>query len=1052
MQNNLDPKKGIIAWFANNHIAANLLMILIIIAGLYSITSLIKIETFPPFETRTITITTPYPGAAPEESELGVTTKIEEAVKAINGIKEMRSVSAESSSRVIIDVLEEYDIRDVLDEVKTAVNGISTLPEETERPIITRSRYTNSVINISVYGDLSDLELKSLAEKIDTEVRALPSVSTTHLWGERPAEIAIEIHQSTLREYGLTLNYVAQTIRNYSLNLPAGLIRTETDDIRLRTKAQAYLGEEFGNITVLNKADGTRVLISDLATITDGFEEVSYYARFNGKPALVISVQSTAKENELAIAEEIRNYVAQRKLTLPDGATIDTWFDSSHYLKGRMELMLENMALGAFLVFIILGFFLHRVIAFWVILGIPVAFLGAMAIMPSPMVDVSINVLSLFGFILVLGIVVDDAIVIAESAYSEIKASGFSRDNIIRGVKRVSIPSTFGVLTTIAAMAPLLFFSGSISFLTKTIAAVSILCLIFSLVESKLILPAHLASMKSIRQSTVAIKEPWASRLLQKFSIKFYQPLLHLSIRHRYTTIAIFISCLILITGIISGGILRFAFFPKIDWDYIRAEFELQQGVSEATSIKVITQILQGLDDVESDLAMTKNQPNLKLVANSFAWTSDGRSGIVFVEMVRSEVRPITIFEMEDLWRARVGTVIGVKKLLFSASRSSGSSPPIALKISSYNSDELKAAATELVKFLSQYEGVYDIENSIAANAPEILLKLKPRADSLGLTLSSLASQVRQAFYGVEAQRIQRGNDELKVMVRYPKDGRSKISDLENMWVRLDNGKEIPLVSVAEINEGKSEDVIRRTNGKRSATITANVDLDITEPGSIAKSIKEKNIPKLKAKYTSLEFSLTGSSKEESEGSLTATYSFIFALFIIYALLAVPLGSYSQPIMIMSVIPFGIFGAVVGHLLLDLTISIVSLSGIIALSGVIVNDSLIMVSFINDKTANGVDKIQAAILSGSERLRPIILTSLTTFFGLAPIMLETSVQAQIVIPMAVSLGFGILFATFITLIMIPCLYVIIEDLKGSTQKLFRVSPKANANPATKQQI
>jgi len=1022
-----DTETGLIAWFAKNHVAANLLMILIIAAGVYSIVALVKVETFPKFEPNTISIRVPYRGAAPEETELGVTVKVEEAVKSISGISEIRSVSLEGLSRVTLEVHEDHDLREVLDDVKAAVDGISTFPEEIERPVIDQSRYYSSAINVAVYGDLPDTTLKTFAERVQRDILALPEVSSTALWGDRPSEISIEIPEYRLREYGLTLQQVAQAIRNYSLDLPGGMIRAQTGDIRLRTKAQAYRGEEFGDIALLTNPDGTRILIRDLARITDGFAETAFYARFNGQPALVVSVNSAENENELDIAAAVRAYVAERTATLPDGVAIDTWSDRSYYLQGRLDMMLKNMIMGALLVFIILGLFLRPSVAFWVIVGLPVAFLGAMALMPLPYIDVSINVLSLFGFILVLGIVVDDAIIIAESAYSQIKKSGFSRASVVQGAKHVAIPSTFGVLTTVAAFTPMLFFSGNIAALTKVIAWITILCLIFSLVESKLILPAHLASMKKRRKS--ADREPLASRGLDKLRTRVYEPVLRLSAQHRYTTLSIFIAGLILIFGVLAGGLLRFSFFPNVDNDFLRVRFELQQGVPDTLSTTTIKRLQQGLENVENNLRTELDDPEVGIIGNTFAWTSNGTNGSIFVELVKSENRPISIYEVERRWRKEVGEIAGVSTLDYISSRSTGSGKPIALKILSNNSQELQTAATEITDRLKTYEGVYDVENSVAAVAPEIQLELKPQAITMGLALSDLARQVRQAFYGIEAQRIQRGNDEVRIMVRYPSESRNSIGDLENMWIRTPRGDEVPFSSVARAIESRGENVIRRIDGQRAATVSANVNLQTTQPSQIIKTLLDESLPEIRTKYPGIRIDLDGSSKDEEAGISGVTAGFTLALFAVYALLAIPLRSYLQPLIIMGVIPFGIFGAMIGHLVLDLTISMVSLSGIIALSGVIVNDGLIMVSFINRKVAQGMNIREAAIISGQERLRPILLTSLTTFFGLAPIMLEKSLQAQIVIPMAVSLGFGILFATLITLIMVPCLYLIMEDIK-----------------------
>ncbi len=1024
----IDTESGLIAWFARNHVAANLLMLLIMVVGAYSTLALIRTESFPSFEIDTLTVRIAYPGAAPTEVEQGVTLRVEEAIKGIDGVEEVRSVSYEGTSRVTVEVAEGFEVRHVLDDVKSAVDAISAFPIDIERPIIRQNRAYRDAISVSVYGDLAPTELKAFTQRIENEILSLPEVSTVSLWGERPSEIAVEISEHRLREYNLTLEQVAQAIRNYSLDLPGGAIRARTGDIRLRAKEQAYSSDEFGDVILLTQADGTRIRLRDLAEITDGFTEAAYYARFNGKPALVVSVNTTEDESEIMVANAVRNYVQEKKQLLPDGISIDTWSDSTYYLKGRMNMMFKNMLMGAVLVILILGLFLRPSVAFLVILGLPVAFFGALMLMPTPWIDVSINVISLFGFILVLGVVVDDAIVIAESSYAEIERSGYSRASVVRGARRVAMPATFGVLTTIAAFAPLLLVSGGIARIVDSISWVVIFCLLFSLVESKLILPAHLSALRG--RSARSRRPTFANRWLQRFRVGAYEPLLQMAIRNRYACVSLFIAVLLLVFGTVGGGILRFAFFPKVDSDFLRAEFELQEGVPDSLSETVIRTLTTKLEAVETDWQRDNNDSSVQILDNVFAWTSDGKSGNLFVELEKSEKRPLSTPEVERLWRAKVGEIPGVRKLSYSSAIGISGGAAIALKILSRDAEELRAAAGEIASRLGEFEGVYDVENSAAAVTPEIRIRLKPEASTLGLTLASLARQVRQAFYGVEAQRIQRDLDEVRVMVRYPRAGRSSIGDLENMWVRAPSGEEVPFSSVAERIEEHGEEVIRRVNSKRAATVTADVNLEVTSPRNVTRTLLDDVLPELRAKYPSLSVELDGSSQDENEGLLDVLAAFGLAMFALYALLAIPLRSYSQPLLIMMAIPFGIIGALLGHLLLDLTISFVSIMGIVALSGVVVNDALIMVEVVNRKTAVGIDRIQAAIRSGSERLRPIILTSLTTFFGLAPIMLETSLQAQIVIPMAVSLAFGILFSTVITLILIPCLYLIGADIKG----------------------
>lgn len=1020
---NKDPSvRGLIGWFASNHVAANLLMVAIVAGGIWSLMT-VKKESIPNMEFDYVQVVVPYPGAGPEEVEEGIVIKVEEAVDGIEGIDEVQGIAFEGSGRVQVKVKQGYDIGDITDEVKLAVDGISTFPLDAERPIISKLKFTRGALTVQVSGELDEATMKSLAEDIRDEIVNLPEVSVADVRGGRPFEIAVEIPELTLRQYGLTLAQVADVIRRWSVDLPGGSIRTESGDIRLRTSGQAYTGYEFERIVLLTDTDGTRVRLGDIATIIDGFAETQSYAYFNGKPSMAINVESTENENELVISRAVHRFVEARNQTLPPDVQLDVWGDTTYYLEGRMDMLLWNLAMGAVLVFIVLGLFLQLKLAAWVIVGLPVAFLGAF--MMLPVVDVTINIMSLFAFIVVLGIVVDDAIIIAEAAYTETEEKGYTLPNIVAGAQRVAMPATFGVLTSVMAFVPQLFATGPVAAINAAIGWVVIFCLLFSLVESKLILPSHLALMKASHSDKRGISD-WVDKQLKRFIRDTYQPLLARAIEFRYTTVAIFLSMIILAVGLVGGGFVRFVFFPEMEEDYVDASVKLQDGAPEALVVSVLKQMDHALREVNDELKMELGLEH-DLIANVFAHVRDGNQGFVKVELAKED-RAVSPKLIGERWREKVGQIAGTKELRIGGSRHMGGGPPIALELQGRNYAMTEAAAVELAAYLKGIHGLYEVELSTEAGPEEINLRIKPEAEMLGVTLVDLARQVREAFYGAEAQRIQRGTQELRVMVRYPRGERGSVGNLENMWIRLPDGRELPFSSVAEFEMKPGFSSIERQNGMRTVTVTSNANIAVVEPARLVTQLQSQYLPDLLRAYPGVTAKLSGSSRDEMLGVQDFITAFIAACFGIYALMAIPLRSYLQPLVIMSVIPFGIVGAVVGHWVMGMAVSSLSLFGIIALAGVVVNDSLILVDYVNRKVDDGLDAAAAAIEGGSARFRAILLTSLTTFFGLLPILSEDSMQAQMVVPMAVSLAFGILFATVITLILVPCLYNILGDL------------------------
>ncbi|RFF28104.1 MULTISPECIES: efflux RND transporter permease subunit [unclassified Wenzhouxiangella] len=1030
---------NIIAWFANNSVAANLLMLCLLFGGLVTAFTITK-EIQPRIETNYVTVTVPYRGGTPRDVEQGVLIKIEETIQDIEGIKEMVATGREGSGSVQVEVNQDYDVLEVLDEIKTRVDSISTFPAETERPVYQRNTWTQEVIWVSVFGDVGERTLKEAARDIRDEIIALPDVTRAELVGTRAYEIGIEVREETLRSYDLTLGEVAQAIRESSLDLPGGRIETAGGDVLVRTIGQAYVGRDFEDIVVRSNPDGSRVLVRDIATIRDGFVERERYARHNGQPATAIRILSVGEQNALAVSEAVRDYIAEKQEELPDGLSVDWWADISYYLKGRMEMMGKNLIAGAVLVFLILALFLRLKLAFWVMVGLLIAFLGALWMLPA--VGVTINLISLFGFLVVLGIVVDDAIVMGESAYTEIREKGHSVDNVVNGVYKVAIPATFGVLTTIAAFLPILMISGISGQFFAAIGWVVVLCLFMSLVESKLILPAHLAHMRIKKHDPdttnrfIRFQRSFSDGMF-RFVDRFYLPSLGVLMRNRYLSLAAFISILILSLGLVFGGIVPRVFFPDFTGDFMQAELEMNEGTPAYVTHANMDRLARKLEAADEKL-QEKHGLEDDIVRTVFAWSGSDTSGGMLVELARNEDSPVTITELERAWREAVGQIPGARGLRIgnAGGGPGGGGPDISFQLVGNDLDQLESAAADLESRVNGYEGTYDVRNSFEGGLKELQLEIKPEAEVLGLSQQNLARQVRQAFFGEEVQRIQRGQDDVRVMVRYPREQRTSEGYLEAMRIRTPDGSEVPFGSVADVKVGNSPSVIRRFDRQRSISVTARVDKEIAEPGRITEELRQTHLPEILAGYPSVSYRVSGATRSQQEVARDLLIGTAFALFLIYALIAVPLRSYLQPLLIMSVIPFGMVGAVAGHWLLGIPISMLSFFGIIALAGVVVNDSLILVDFVNRHRRAGESRIDAAVKAARSRFRPIILTSATTFLGLAPIVFfETSLQAQIVIPMATSLAFGIVFATVITLGLIPILYLIGDDFVHLLQRI-----------------
>ncbi|MCC2617556.1 efflux RND transporter permease subunit [Aestuariibacter halophilus] len=1038
MTNHDEKPSGLIAYFANNSVAANLMMLFIIIMGIVGYFT-IQRQMFPNIEINYINIYSNYRGASPQEIEESILIKIEEALKDVSEIKKSWSRAYRNSGRITLEIEPDEDLSEVLDTVKLRVDSIATFPADMEPVTIAQIEFRQDVIEMALVGDLPLTELKPYAKQVEDEMLHLGNVSLVEL--DTPEdEIAIEIRPDVLRKYNLTLNDVAAAIRRYSANFSAGQLRTDAGIISVRVENQYYKGEEFRNIPVKVGNNGAKVLLRDVADIKDEFVEGERYFKYSGQNAIFMAVKATKEQNMIPVAQSVKDYIAKRNETLPDGLQLKVLVDMTYYLNARLDMMLKNLIQGAILVALMLTLFLRFRLAFWVMMGLPLCFLGA--VMMMPLFGVSINILSLFAFIMVLGIVVDDAIVIGESAYTEIERSGGGVDSVVRGALRVAVPATFGVLTTMAVFAPSLFSSGPEGAFFYNIAVVVILCLAFSLIESKLILPAHLAHTKFS-----PIKETsWRARFNRRF-FGFvngkYKRFIQRCTQWRWTVLATFIAMLFTSIGLIQANYVRTVPNPKVPHDFPDIRIEMNETVSDETTIEALKTIEQVVYQVDEKIQRETGQTMIK---DLLAFNQGRTEARILVPLVDEELRPMDTFELARRWREAIPEIPGMKSFVVRDDvNGGGDDGEFGYLLYGPDIDTLNAAGLYFIELLQQQEGLFDISSTIDPASKEIQMELLPVAYDLGLDLSTIASQIGASFYGGEAQRVIRDGEEVRVMVRYPKLTRERFAELKYAVVTTPEGREVMLGDVVKLSEKPGISYIRREGGYRSVYVWGSIDEETVEPNEVVKAIDENLLPQMKESFPSVKTELGGDIEEQQAQQNEQLMFFIAGMIMVYILLAVPLKSYGQPLIIMSVIPFSFTGAIWGHFFFGIDMSMMSLFGLIAAAGVVINDSLVMTDYVNRARKEGFSIKDAVVEGGCARFRAITLTSITTFVGVLPIMFETSLQARFVIPMAVGLGFAVMYATLVTLILVPCLYLILEDLK----KPFRwVAGKVRRKPET----
>lgn len=1111
-----------IAWFAKNSVAANLLMITLLMLGLWSATTQLTLEVFPDSDVNTVEVSVPFRGNSPEEVEEGIVLAIEEAIEDLTFIDKMRSTATESNGTVTVEIEEGYDPRAALDDIKSRVDAIITFPAEAEKPSVSLQETTDSVIKVIVAGELEEEQLRKLADEIHTEILGLTgetsmdfpawlpldrvpvlgwmltslttktqNVTSASIVGVRPYEISVEVSEKTLLRYDLTLGEVAAKVREQSVDLSGGVIKTEGGEILLRTKSRAYVGEEFRNIVIRSNQDGTRVTLGDLGEVDDGFEEAEVTARFNGKPCVLISVNRIGEQDAILISETVKNYVQRKQAELPDGVDLTAWRDRSKIVEGRLGTLFSSAVLAFILVFTILALFLRISLAGWVVLGIPVAFAGALICMPG--LGATINISSLFGFILVLGIVVDDAIVTGENIFEHLKKNPDSLQASINGTHEVTRPVIFGILTTIVAFIPLLMIGGHRGSMFKPIPYVVIPVLLFSLVESKLILPAHLKHVRNVnrpprRWNFISRGQQAVARAMEWFIKRVYQPVLEFCLVNRWVTASLFVAILFGTAGWVFSGRIDRVTFPRIPSEFVTVRLSMPSGtpyhVTEAyvdqmeaaaqqLRKKYVTAEAAVVDGVEYPKGMPMIEHIFSSTGGQGIVSSGGHRGRAVTsgqthvgelsfEVVDPELRrelkidlgegpvPADQIDSRDFsmeLRRMIGQIPGAEDFNIRA-EIGRFGDPIDVRISGENPKTLAAAAEEIERELAKFDGLFDIGSNVSDGKEEIRLRVRPEAELLEIDADELARQTRGAFYGFEAQRIQRGREDIRVMVRFPREERASVGNLQNMRIRTPEGSRIPFANVADLEFGRSAAAIRRSDRERTVNVIADADKERVDLEGIKADI-EKMIPEIVAKYPGVNYSMEGEAAEQREANASLLMGLLFAIFAIYCMLAIPFKSFLQPLMVMIVIPFGVVGAVFGHIVVEdiktwighplpsTPLSFMSLFGMIALSGVVINDSLVLVDWINRKREEGLGLLEAVRTGGGARFRPIILTSLTTFAGLAPLIFERSTQAQFLVPMAVSLGFGILFATAVTLILIPVNYLLLEDIKRACGAVWR---------------
>ena len=1043
-----------IRWFTRNDIAANFLLIAILLGGVFTAYNKITLEVNPSQDYPEVDIKMSYRGGSPKDVEEHIVMPIERVLKDVQGIKQIRARASRGSANFDITPEKGVDLDELKDEVEARVNQINTFPGETERPRIQIPHTSDwrEVVTVAVTGDLDELELYRLARRVEEDILNLSAVSRTDMRGNHPLEIAIEADDEKLRDHGLTIQDLGNAIRRSSVALSAGAVRTPSGSFMIRTDGQAYNLEEFGKIVVTSAA-GAELKISDLATLSDGFDNAENILRFNGKKALFIDILQAPGESAIEISDAIKAYIEQSESRFPLGIKLEMWDDESSRIRGRLSTLGNSLMMGGVLVLLVLGLFLRPMLALWVVVGIPMSFAGGIIMMPY--FGLTANTMSIFAFIIVLGIVVDDAIITGENIYTRLRDDLTPLDAVVKGTKEVATPVTFGAITTVVAFAPLMFFDGYWSSWTTQIPPVVASVIIFSLIESKFILPSHLKHLKTHRNTK---KLGAFGRFQKKFADglehavkKFYAPALRFAANNRYSTLAIFVALAALCLGVRAGGKLGFVSLPVIERNIIKSRLSMLGNTPFEKTDAAIQYVVSKAEELQRELIDPGNGKSLIIhimsdagTGGKYGRTSDAERGEVLMEILAPDKRTVpgpTNDEIVRMWNEKVGKVKGARDFhaygSFGGRRHGGGGDIESLEIQlrGPSGEEKELIAEEIEDLFESHPDIEWAHAETEGDRQELSVNLKPAALELGITQRDLARQIRQAFYGEEVQRIQREGDELRVMVRLPEEKRASLQTFEQLNIQAPDGTNIPFSTVAEAVFQPAPGSIERINGAVVSEIFAGPKSRDADIIAIAEEL-EPQISEIVGRSASLGWVWEGYIKEDRETGNRYNWLFWGLMATLYALLAIPFRSLLQPFVVLLAVPFGIIGAYGGHYIMGVTPSWLSIFGIMALAGVVVNDSLVLVDFINRRREEGMELKEAVMMSGVKRFRPIFLTSITTFAGLIPLMFDRALHAQFLKPMAISLGYGILFATVITLFLIPAAYLVLEDIKRIFAKAF----------------
>jgi multidrug efflux pump subunit AcrB len=1038
----------LIRWFAVNGIAANFLMLAILLGGVYSAFYRVPLEVSPSLSLNSVRVEMNYLGGTAKDVERAILVPIEEALEGVSGIKQLRAFGSRGSGRMMIEAESGADLQVLMDEVSARIDTITTFPDETERPRVSipDSGMWFEVLNVAVTGEMDPYDLLRVTRRVHEDILELPGISLANIDDVRRFEISVEADAEQLIAYGLSFQDLADAIRRFSVDLPAGAIDSEGGTYVVRTRGQAYSEREFEKIPI-RTADGAEVLLGEVAEVKDGFEEGEVVVEFNDQPAMFIEVLRTGNESAIDISNKVREYVADAPTRFPEGVNLYVWDDESISIRGRLGTLTGSLFQGSILVLIVLGLFLRPSLAFWIVLGIPIAFAGGVIMMPW--FGVTANVMSLFGFIIVVGIVVDDAIVTGENVYSKMKDGMPPLEAAVQGTHEVATPVTFGAVTTMVAFLPLLFFDGRWGDFAKQIPPIVAPVLLFSLVESKLILPAHLKHLRV--KTTVGGYSRIQAKIadgLEGFIKKFYQPTLAFAVKNRGSVGALFIAMALAMTGYCVGGNMEFVSFPSVDRQRITASLDLPNDTPLSTTVRYVERMEAAVKQMKTEFVDPGNGKsiiqNISYEVGSARHSGgfDKSRGYVSVEVMspddRTEPGPRNSV-LAERWTEIVGPIPEANRYRIYAESTmvrggnDDDAESLNLELRGPSSPEKSQVAEEIRDMLEAYEGISSAWANVNYGQDELELSLKPRAAELGLTQSLLAQQIRQSFFGEEAQRVQRGVDDIRVMVRLPRKDRESLYTLNEMKIRTPGGADVPLETIADIKFTKAPSFVERNDGAEVIQIAGQpVDETVNILG-IAAEITPR-IEEL-TNANNLSYRFRGYVAEAEDAQRQTILGGLALLLALYALLSMALRSLKLSLIVMTAVPFGIIGALLGHIIMGMTPSYLSIFGMLALAGIAVNDTLIMVDFVSRRQEDGATLKEAALLAGARRFRPIMLTSVTTFLGLTPLMMDKSLQAQFLIPMAVSLAFGVIFATAITLFLVPCALLIADDITNVIGKI-----------------